>query len=183
MDKLEALLRRLSSRERALLVMIVASLAIVAAKFFVADELLAALEARRSALAIEAEVERSRNMLTDLSTRRPASFTASPLYAYRKENSGLGNLIRKVSAGAEVGRDFTVRKISLEKAESLPEFEKNRFELEVEGPFHSIGNFLQELESSRFLTRVESVQVFRIEKELRLCRARILVSSFSWREP
>ena len=49
--------------------------------------------------------------------------------------------------------------------------------------FSSIGNFLEELEGSRFLTRVESVQVFRMERELRLCRARITVSSFSWREP
>lgn len=183
MGQVNALLRKLNPRERSLLTLIVVAVALLAGKFLVADELLLALETNGKAASVEMEIERSRNMLTDLSNRKPASITTSPLYVYRQQNSGLGNLMRKVSAGAEVSRDFTVRKITLDKSESLPEFEKNRFALEVEGPFHAIGNFLEELEGSRFLTKVESVQVFRIEKELRLCRARIMVSSFSWREP
>ena len=35
----------------------------------------------------------------------------------------------------------------------------------------------------RYLISLQGVCRFRIEKELRLCRARILVNSFSWREP
>lgn len=183
MERFSAIFRKLNPRERGLLAMIVLVVVALAGKVLVADELIVVLDARRKTAELELEISRSRNMLADLTGRRPASFTTSPLYAYRQENTGLGNLIRKVTASAEAGRDFTVRKISLDKSESLPEFEKNRFELEVEGPFHSIGNFLEELEGSRFLTRVEGVQVFRIERELRLCRARIVVSSFSWREP
>lgn len=181
MARVNALLRRLNPRERGLLLAILASLALVAAKIYVVDELLVAYDANSQARAVEADIARSRNMLQDLTSRKPASFQSTPLFAYRQENSGLGNLMRKVSA--EGGRDFTVRKITLDKAETLPDYEKNRFEVEVEGPFHSIGNFLEELEGSRFLTRVEQVQVFRIEKELRLCRARIIVNAFSWREP
>jgi Tfp pilus assembly protein PilO len=129
----------------------------------------------------KAELASAQAMLTELETRKPASLRQSPLWGYREENKGLGNLIRKVSS-SETLRDFTVRRINLEKEEKLPEYDKTKFQIEVEGPFHSIGNFLEELESSRFLTRVESVQVFRIEKELRLCRARIYVNSFTWKD-
>ncbi len=183
MDQVKALLIKMNLRERILLVAILIVVALIGFRFTVVDEFLQISEIRKNTEAVEAEIARSRSMLSDLASRKPASFTSSPLFAYKQENSGLGNLILRVSNSAESSRDFVVRRIALEKNESLPEFEKNSFQLEVEGPFHSIGNFLQDLEESRFLTRVESVQVFRIEKELRLCRARILVSSFSWREP
>lgn len=181
MDLLNAALKRLNQRERTLAAAVVVVFALLAGKFFIFDELLLAYDAHSQAVAKEAELAKSRAMLTDLDSARPVSLRKSPLWTYRRENSGLGNLIRKVSS-SDSKRDFTVRRISMDKEEKLPEYDKTRFEIEVEGPFHSIGNFLEELESSRFLTRVESVQVFRIEKELRLCRARIFVSSFSWKE-
>ena len=121
-------------------------------------------------------------MLSELDSKPAQSLRKSPLWAYRQENSGLGNLIRKVSS-SDSKRDFTVRRITVVGKEEKPtEYDSTKFEIEVEGPFHAIGNFLEELEGSRFLTRVESVQVSRIEKELRLCRARIFVNSFNWKE-
>jgi hypothetical protein len=181
MGPLSRAFRRLNQRERALVACILAAVALVAGKLFVVDELGLAREARHQAAAVEAEAARSHATLAEAERRKPVKLKDSPLWPYRLENTGVGNLIRKVS-GADSRRDFAVKRISVEKTEKLPEYEKTRFEIEVEGPFHSIGSFLEELESSRFLTRVESVQVFRIERELRLCRARIFVNSFSWRD-
>lgn len=183
MALLSAVFQKMNQRERGLVMIVFAVIFVLAGKIFVVDELLQAYSAYGSASEQEAELARSQSMLAEVSAKKPESLRNSPLWAFRKENSGLGNLMRKVSSESEAKRDFSVRKITAASAEKLPEYDKTKFEIEVEGPFHAIGNFLEELESSHFLTRVESVQVFRIEDELRLCRARILVNSFSWREP
>jgi hypothetical protein len=182
MERLSQIFRKANPRERALVLGALLLVSLVATKFLVLDEAMLAYSLTVKKSDMEKEIARSRSMLRELAEAHPDSLRNSPLWPYRQENAGVGGLIRKVSATGEARPDFTVRKIAVEKTEKLPEFDKTKFEVEVEGPFQTIGAFLEELENSRFLTRVESVQVYRIEKELRLCRAKILVSSFSWRE-
>jgi hypothetical protein len=172
----------LNPREKILAFALVGVVALILAKFFVLNTALEVFELRGKASQVQADIARSVSMLAELRSsaqRKPASLA---LMDYRRANAGLGNFIRKVSNPGKGRRDFSVRKIASQKVEKLPEYDKTKLELEVEGPFQSIGTFLEELESSHFLTRVESIHIYRMEKELRLCRARILVDNYSWRD-
>lgn len=182
MARLDAFFRRLNPRERTIFFSVVIVISLLAGKSFIWDEAMGIFDVWTRTQTVERDIARNRTILQDLLEARPESLRVSPYWTYRQENSGLGNLIRRVSSNTETRRFFTVRKIAVEKTEKLPEYDKTKFEVEVEGPFQSVGDFLEDLENSRFLTRVESVQVYRIERELRLCRAKIILNSFSWRD-
>jgi hypothetical protein len=184
-SSLQGSLQKLNQREKTLLTAIIAVVGLILFKALVLNSIAEVWSLRGQAVQVRSEIVRSESMLASLAGkengRRPAS--ESSLDDYRRVNAGLGNFIRKVSSPSHARRDFSVRKISSQKVEHLPEYDKTRLELEVEGPFQQIGAFLEEIEASHFLARVDSIHIYRMEKELRLCRARILVDNYFWREP
>jgi hypothetical protein len=139
--------------------------------------------ALRSQISIDATtlVQKER-MLAEFTRTPAASMSSNPAWAYYQENIGLSSLVRKISSKDAPEGAFHVTKITSEKLEKINDYEKTSLSLEVEAPFNAIGGFLEDLEKSRLLTRVEGVEITRLDKELRLCHAKISLHSFAWRD-
>lgn len=182
MDKIKAAFEKLNSRERVLIVLVALALQVVGAKAFIWEEYrmlgLLELELKDGA----AQLQKKQELLNEAVAAHAKSSAADPdaLAVYR-ENTGLSGLVREVTNLEKRSGSFQIMRLSNEKHERLPEFDKTVLTLEVEAPFQTIGGFLEQLEKSRLLTRVDGVEVFRIEKELRRCRARISLNSYTWR--
>lgn len=183
MNRFRKLYLKLNFRERALLFVSSILVSCLLVKLFVFDEYSQMASLGRQIDDLSSQIEQSQNSLIQLQNAKNEMTANAALLAYKKENVGQAGLMKVLSETEKKNNGFALRKIASEKNEKLDEVEKNTFQMEVEAPFISIGSFLENLENSKLLTRVDSVQVFRTEKELSLCRAKIIVDSYSWREP
>lgn len=79
--------------------------------------------------------------------------------------------------------DFKLKKISSEKTEKQGDLTATKLNIEVESSFGSLGKFIENIENSKMLARVENLNIHRIDKELRICRAQIGISGFTRSNP
>jgi hypothetical protein len=182
MHKIRELFEKLKYRERVLAFAVLAAVAFLSANFLVVGELRRMIEVQAEKSALVEETEKLKAEIAALGTPKPDDARRNPLWRYRRGNKGLAGLVTSVTSREENRKDFTVRRISSEKVERTDDFEKTTLQIEVEAPFNSLGAFLEDLEKSDLLTRVEAVQISRPEKEMNLCKARILLNSFIWRD-
>lgn len=182
MEKIKLAIDALSKREQRLIYAVIAVLCFTLLKFLVVGEVGEILALRAQAEATTATLATKERMLQEFSAGRQPAATANPNWSYYQENIGLSGLLRKISSKDDPEGAFRVVKIASEKSEKLSEYEKTSLKVEIEAPFNLIGSFLEDLESSKLLTRVEGLEVTRLDKELRLCHAKISLNSFAWRD-
>jgi hypothetical protein len=77
-----------------------------------------------------------------------------------------------IVSGSQQGA-FSISKILAEKSKKTGAYTQTLYELETESSFLAIGKFLESLEDSPLLTEVESVEISRIEQEMKRCTAKI----------
>jgi len=100
-----------------------------------------------------------------------------------------GNASAKVSsfirelASQESESRFRIVRLGTEEPQALKEFSRTPVTLDVEASFPAIGNFLEKLEDSPYLAEVESLEVYRVENDLRLCAAKIKIYSYAVGKP
>ena len=181
MERFRNIFNALTYRERVLLFSVTATATVALFHFLVLAQFGQLQQVRTELAHNEKIIFEKEELFRQLTSVKNDDHSASPLWQYLKENLGLSGFVRKVSSIGNREGILHVRKILSEKVERLPEYDKTSIQLELEAPFNAIGGFLEELEKSPLLTRVEGVEIFRMEKELRLCHAKITLSSYSWR--
>jgi hypothetical protein len=69
--------------------------------------------------------------------------------------------------------DFTVQKITSMQSTKFGGYTQTLYALEADSSFIAIGKFLENLEDSPLLTEIESIDIARIENEMKQCKASI----------
>ncbi len=127
------------------------------------------------------QLDETRAMIAKVGSRAPASTT--PVVAddhvarglldrYLESNDRFSKVVMGIVSGSKEG-SFTISKILAEKSQKMGAYTQTLYELETESSFLSIGKFLESLEDSPLLTEVESVEISRIEQEMKRCTAKI----------
>ena len=180
-------LHTLSTREKVLGALVGSALLTLVCKFTIFDQWkeLRLVDSQISQL--QSEVAESQIKLATQPARKPASMAPpngnSPVVdRYVQENSRLGNVLNVISEMENEKKLFSVTKITSEKHESNKDYDKILFNMELDTSFLGLGSFLETLEQSEVLSRVESVIVTRIGEDLKKCHAQIKFYTFSLRE-
>ena len=77
---------------------------------------------------------------------------------------------------------FTLTKLSLEDQSTENGYKKMLYSLDAEASFIEIGKFLEKLEDAPLLTEVSSVEINRIDNEMKRCQAHIKLFSYVRKE-
>ncbi len=179
-------LRALNNREKILAAMVGFCLCVGGGKFLIADRLKALSEAEIALQEQQRQLDSNREIYERLSSRKLASVSSSTadadLNGYVDGNSRLGNLLNSISDMEQDQRLFKITKLTSDKKELGKGYERILFSLELETSFLGLGTFLEKLENSKYLSRVESVSVNRLGSDLKRCSATIKFYSYILRD-
>jgi hypothetical protein len=121
-------------------------------------------------------IEEAKKVLDDLKSRAPASqdnqTTQSLFHRYLSANDRFSSVVMGIFSGSKE-YDFAVQKISALQSNRFEGYTQTLYSLEAESNFIAIGKFLENLEDSPLLTEIESIDISRIENELKQCKASI----------
>jgi|GEM_PF-6943287 len=121
-------------------------------------------------------VEDKRKVLDSLKSRAPASTevkTAQTLFdRYLASNDRFSSVIMGIFTGSKEN-EFSIQKLAALQSTSFGGYVQTLYSLDVESNFIAIGKFLENLEDSPLLTEVESIDITRIENEMKQCKASI----------
>jgi hypothetical protein len=183
MHKIKPFFTKLKYRERVLCFLVLSVTALMLSKILVLDQVRGILELKGRANQIHSEMHRIEGSLAQIANTQLPDSKRDPLWTYRNQNLGLASFMKVIGEVDAQREDLVVRKVASEKQELIQDYEKTTLQLEIDTPFNSLGRLLEEIERSKLLTRVEKIQIMRIENELRLCRARVFLNAYSWRNP
>lgn len=178
-------LRPLNKREKILAGLVGAALFILSINGFIKFRLNQIRELDQSIANEQQQLDANRAIFEKLSSRKlaSASFDSSiDLKSYVDGNSRLGNILSNISEMEHDQKLFKLTKISSENKESAPGVEKILFSMEIETSFLGLGTFLEKLENSKYLSRVESVTVNRVGTDLKKCSATVKFYSYILRD-
>jgi hypothetical protein len=181
-DRFKAFFLKLTYRERVLTFSAILAAFAATLQFLVLEEIRKVHILHTQIQTVDQEIAQKQRMIESFREAKGTDVRDSPLWPYHAANLGLSNFVRTVSSLDQGADGLRVRRIVSEKVDRQPDFDKTTLQIEVEAPFNRIGAFLEDLENSRLMTRVELVEVFRIDKELQTCRAKIVLDSYSWRD-
>ncbi len=183
MLKTKDLFAKLKYRERILCFIAISCLGFFFAKLLILDQIQDIVQYRQRSENIKNELQHAKNNLNHILQTKTPDVKKDPLWEYRNQNLGLASFMKVIGEVDTNREDLTVRKVASEKQEFSNDYEKTTLQMEIDTPFNSLGRLLEEIEESKILARVEKIQIMRIENELRLCRARVLLNTYSWRNP
>jgi len=129
----------------------------------------------------ETELQKKQETLRDLQTKSAvlerANQNEKQLGKYIEASKYMSNLLRQL--GAEEGRaDIHLRQIDIKETTKVNNLYRSSLQLEVESSFLALGRFLASLEKSDLLIEVKSLQLNRIDSELKRCQATIEVQGY-----
>lgn len=131
--------------------------------------------------AVQAQINSNSQNLAQLMSRNPASISRTSESGHYKKylnaNDNFSNIVKQLIEHDQKSK-FYVRKMGVAEQNEYKGYTKTLFNLEVEGSFFSIGDFLQSLESSALLTEVKEIKIDRISDDLRKCSAKIDLYSY-----
>ena len=167
---------RLSVREMAITscVLILGTLVYFAAFYGPKSKVVA--QQREEVKKLAAELALHQSQIARLApVRTDAKGPTVPLQKYLAMNERFSDLITRLNGDGKV---YRVNRLAMEKQEIKASFSKNTFNLEIETSFLKLGQFIEALEKSDFLLEINSVDVLRVDRELRKCTARIQLNSY-----
>ena len=129
--------------------------------------------------AAKTQVLESRALYEKLSKREPAGVGATKefLDQYVLLNDHFSSVITGI-VNSSKGKEFTLTKLSLDDQSSEAGYKKMLYSIDAEASFIDIGKFLEKLEDAPLLTEVSSVEINRIDTEMKRCRAHIKLYSY-----
>ena len=130
--------------------------------------------------ATKKKIEDTQALIVKVKNRAPASLptkdedhsTKSMLERYMRSNDRFSKVVMGIVAGSKDG-SLSVSKISAERSLKVGAYTQTLYEVDAESSFLSIGKFLETLEDSPLLTEVDSIEITRIEQEMKRCSAKI----------
>lgn len=131
--------------------------------------------------AIQKKIEESKSLIVSAGSRTPANeeakTTQNLLERYVTSNTKFSKIITGIFNGSKDG-GFSISKITAERSSAIGAYTQTLYNLQAESSFISIGRFLETLEDSPLLTEVESIDINRIENEMKKCRADIRIFGY-----
>ncbi len=140
----------------------------------------------RSLNALQVQVETSRTKLTEnkilytrLISRTPSSEDVKKDFMdqYVLVNDRFSSVITGI-VNSSKNKNFSLQKISLDEQTKESGYKKLLYSLDIESSFIEIGKFLEKLEDAPLLTEVTSVEIKRIDNEMKRCLAQIRLYSY-----
>ena len=173
--------KRLSSRESVLASLFVVGVLFLVQRYWIAPQQLRVTKLRGEVTVAKATLQKDQAELKKLSTRSPASqeFAASQrlLDRYLKSNAMFSNVVTGLVENSK-NDAFQLNKITSDLQSTFGTYTQTQYQVEVEAPFIAIGKFLEKLEDSALLTEVDSIEISRIQEEMKRCRANIRLFSY-----
>jgi len=177
---------KLKFRESILLAAGVIAMAIAFEKFWVAPNSVRLTGLEQKSGAARKKIEETRALIEKVRTRAPASVpakvedhtTRALLEKYIGSNDRFSKVILGVVSGSKDG-EFTISRIASEKSVKMGSYTQTAYEIEAESSFLAIGKFFETLEDSPLLTEVDSIEISRIEEEMRRCTAKIRLFGYT----
>ena len=130
-------------------------------------------------IAAKTQLSENQVLLDKLNKRGPSSDAIQNEYLdqYVLVNDRFSSIITKIVSSSN-GHGFTLSKLSLDDQSTESGYKKMLYSLDAEASFIDIGRFLEQLEDAPLLTEVNSVEINRIDNEMKRCRARIKLYSY-----
>lgn len=179
-------MRALNQREKILAAMVGVCLFVGFIKFFIVDRLKLIQETESQIVQEQQSLEANRAIYESLATRKLASVSSNvsniDIKGYTEGNSRLGNILGSITDMEQDQRLFKITKLSSDKKEEGKGYERILFSLEIETSFLGLGTFLEKLENSKYLSRVESVSVNRLGTDLKKCSATVRFYTYVLRD-
>lgn len=94
----------------------------------------------------------------------------------------VSSFIRELASQESESR-FRINRLGTEETQAVKDYSRTPVTLDVEATFPAIGRFLEALEDAPFLAEVDSLEVYRVENDLRLCAAKIRIYSYAVGKP
>jgi len=99
----------------------------------------------------------------------------------REMNSNFANIVRELSGG-DTPDLFQIRNLAVKSEDRFADYSRVLFNMEIEAPFLSVGQFLERLEKSDLLTEVIQIDITRLEKEMKRCTIKLALYSYVARQ-
>jgi hypothetical protein len=167
---------RLKLSESVLLSLVILGGAFLFQRFWVLPNSQRLVELQQKTKATQARIDEMRTQLTTVKVKAPATeevkTAQSLLDRYISTNEKFSSVVMGIFTGSKE-RDFTISKIIAEKTEKVGIYTQTLYQIDAESSFIAIGKFLEGLEDSALLTEVESINITKIEEEMKRCKASI----------
>jgi hypothetical protein len=98
--------------------------------------------------------------------------------ALLEKNNNISSLLTKMSGD---GVRFSLNRLVVEEHKVINGYSRTLFNLEIESSFIELGKFIESMENSDFLVDFQSVEISRVDRELKLAVAKIKVFSYASR--
>ena len=134
---------------------------------------------RASSMTAKSKLIENQSLYEKLIKREPASqgFSADYMDQYILANDHFSSAITGI-VNSSKSKAFTLIKLSLEDQSSDSGYKKMLYSLDAEASFIEIGKFLEKLEDAPLLTEVTSIEINRIDTEMKRCQAHIKLYSY-----
>jgi len=171
---------RLKSNEAALLSLIIVVFLVLFTIMWDRSGTMASLTVSRNQVAAsKAKLDENKALYDKLTKRSPSSegLNTDYLDQYLKLNDHFSSVITGI-VNSSKGNSFALNKISLESQAVENGYKQMLYSLDAEASFIAIGKFLERLEDAPLLTEVSSIEISRIDNEMKRCQAHIKLFSY-----
>jgi hypothetical protein len=131
--------------------------------------------------ALEGSVQNTKNTLAQMqiaAAGRSATPNDQGQAAILEKNNNFSSLLNRLSGD---GIQFSLERLTVDEHKEVAGYSRTLFNLEIETSFIELGKFIEGLENSDFLVDFQSVEISRIDKELKRSKAKIKVFSYASR--
>lgn len=130
---------------------------------------------------LQTSIQGSQNLLNQMrieaATKARAS-TDQNQSSLLEKNNNFASLLSRLSGD---GAQFLLNRLVVEEHKEVSGYSRTLFSLEIETTFIELGKFIEGLENSEFLVDFQSLEISRIEQELKRSKAQIKLYSYASR--
>jgi hypothetical protein len=173
--------RKLNQRETILLSLIILSATVLSTRALGVKWRLQAQELDHKVSELSARKEKDRIEYEDRLNRSLASSqvlrSGEMISKIEENNDYFSTFVSKLAHQDGVG-SFRILRLATDTPVQSPEYIRTPVTLTVESTFPAIGKFLESLENSPTLAEIDSMEIYRIESDLKKCSAKIKLSNY-----
>lgn len=174
-------MRRLTRNEKILACILPAVAALAHHQFILTPWKARSVEAKGKIALAKSKLETGRRTYEDLKNqiKTPARAAAPQVLVleFDRSNDRFSKLISELTREAQAA-SLRLKRLSTEKPSTSDAYVKSAITLDVDASFIAIGKFLERLGDLPILAEVDSLEIYRVEGDLRKCSARIKLLSY-----
>lgn len=168
-------------RQSIMLTLIILCMLFLFERFFHKPRSLKVAEVAQEIRAEQEKLQASQNLLSQLAARKPSAIDSKAsqdlLEKYVKSNDRFSKVVSSIASENEAN-PYQLNRISAEKQTQIAGYSQTLYNVELEATFISVGKFLERLEDSPLLTEVDSIEITRLNSEMKRCKTKIRLFSY-----